>query len=521
MAFSTRNKTHVGGIRSLTRDPTVIDAERLRSIDAQIKQLFIGSESCETMNFALTGTHCAIVDSVTFVDASAGNMTVLLPDATPLRTQSHVENGRGLLKVFVMTTAPGAFTCQILPDTPAAGMDVTLDGLNQTALYMWESTGWVLIASTGTSASAPEPLWETLLAGNTTYGAGLPAGASMLGLEYRLDLEAHAPFTEPGIYSAVAAVAGANGNAFEIRGHATTGAGFTGGSMTVAAGDTNAGFGGIISIEGGDASTTGFGGAAVIRGGTSNTGPAGSVTVSGGNSSGVLGSPGGAIIQGGNSGAGNSGGGGVVISGGLATGTGNSGPVTINASGVAPGIGTGTDININGGGSSGGPGGKITISTANIAGPGASGAISLVTGNVTGAGANGRITFEAGNGLGATPNIVNGTTGPIATNGNRVCHFASQQSSPPTVSAGVGGIAAGSSDMAGVITAVQVGAVGATLQYRQLWAAGVVPWVVATCLGANAVPVSVVARTNAGFQVIHGHNAPIDISFIAIGPTHA
>jgi hypothetical protein len=469
MAFSTRNKTHVGGIRSLTRDPTVIDSERLRSIDAQIKQLFIGSESCETMNFALTGTHCAIVDSVTFVDASAGNMTVLLPDATPLRTQSHVENGRGLLKVFVMTTAPGAFTCQILPDTPATGMDVTLDGLNQTALYMWESTGWVLIASTGTSASAPEPLWETLLAGNTTYGAGLPAGASMVGLGYRLDLEPHAPFALPGIYSANPA-AGADGEDFEIVGDACTGAFF----------------GGDVRITGGGATT----------------GTGGGVAISGANASAAGGSGGPASLSSGLSGGGNGSGGGINIQAGQGSGTGPSGNIFISANGPNSGSATGTSINLTTGGSTTGAAGKITCLTADTGGAGAPGRITTSCGRNT-------VTGE------------NGTHGLIAAGATFACHYAVQQQNAPTVSAGVGALAAGSSDTCGGITGVQAGAVGCTIAYRVPWAVGVVPWVVASMVGATAGTVTVSARTNTGFQVVHGNvGGPADINYIAMGPTH-
>lgn len=159
MAFSARGKQDIGGGRSLLDKPRIIDAERLRSIDAQLKQLFLGAEQPEVMTVADTGNHCAIVDSVTYLDASGGNMTILIPDANLLqRIESNVEAGQGLLKLFVMTTAPGAFSCTVQPDTPGAAMATTFTGLGQTALYVWSSVaggGWRLLSSTVATAAPP------------------------------------------------------------------------------------------------------------------------------------------------------------------------------------------------------------------------------------------------------------------------------------------------------------------------------------------------------------------------------
>lgn len=486
---STRTKYDLGAaFTSGSRNQAVSvprgNIQSLYTVEAQIPQFFLGGSEPEVIRGDALGTtvQASLVESTTYINASAAGTVsffIDLPSPTGSLTQS--ANNAGLMKLFVMSAQPAAgAVVTIRPQLPVATMNAVLSTANETTLYMWDGSSWSIVSNTG-SGSGVEPLWETLVAGNTTYGAGALTGNSIVGLQFRADLENHAPFADAGIHSAIAAGA-SDGLPFEIIGAPTT-----------------TGLGGNITIQGGRTNSGTSGGVAIRSGVVNTTGTAGNVVVNASNAA-----------------AGNGAGGGVTITAGQGVGAGNNGNIFINGNGPAPGTGSGTSISVSSSGANSGNGGAINIDTAGCV-TGNVGDIAMRTGDTAGAGLLGNITMRPG-GNTATRSLA--AAGLLATDANHSCHFAAQQSTAPTVSAGIGAIGAGSSDMAGVITGVQAGGVGATILYNNAWAVGVVPFVVASMTGATAGSVTVTARTNIGFQVTHTNvGGPVDICYMSVGPT--
>lgn len=201
---STRSILEVGGGRML-REPRNISSiiasfEHMRATTGAITQAAFGAAAPEVMRSAAP-SDCSLVETVTFIDVAtaAAPMTISIPAPTAARTG--VDNPTGMFKLFVMTTAPGFFTATVTPTNPGASQSVLLTAQYQTALYVCTGTAWQLVATTGTTSAIPaETLAATLRAGQNTYDATSPAGFSMLGLDYGLDLETHINIC-PGIFS--------------------------------------------------------------------------------------------------------------------------------------------------------------------------------------------------------------------------------------------------------------------------------------------------------------------------------
>lgn len=127
------------------KQPHTGDIERLRTIDAQVKQLFLGEGSPEVL--AVNGT-CTLVDAITYVSAAAGSITVTLPDGSD-RTLSQANLDVGLIKVFTMTTTPAAGqTVTVAPTTPGATANTVLTARGDGVSYVWTGTvnGWSRVA---------------------------------------------------------------------------------------------------------------------------------------------------------------------------------------------------------------------------------------------------------------------------------------------------------------------------------------------------------------------------------------
>lgn len=410
MAFSARSKQDLGGGRSLLDKPRIIDAERLRSIDAQLKQLFLGAEQPEVMSVAQNGTHCAIVDSVTYLDASGGNTTILIPDAnSPQQSQSNVEFGQGLLKLFVMTTSPGAFSCIVQPDTPGVAMSTTFTGIGQTALYMWSSVaggGWRLISATA-GAAAANTLARVLVAGNETFDGLNPAGNSINGTAYSLALDT--AFAPAGITSTVVAAAAPSN--LQLISQASTNN--SGGTVRIIGGaSTNASGGGALVTGGASTSAAAGqnGGAVVITSGANNGAASSTGTASLASANSALGASGDVAMRSGVSAAGS---GDVVVESGNDTGAGTSGTLILRTGASATAL-SGDFLATTGNGTTSG---NLTFSSSGtIQVGGATGQITITSGNVNpGGGAlaintTGGLTLQTGGlGLAATAN----TTGSI------------------------------------------------------------------------------------------------------------
>jgi len=131
----------------------LVTADRLRTHDAQVKQLYVGSDTASQDLLQFGGaTTASLVESTSLIDASAGNVAVTLPMPTQTLTESEL-TAVGLMKVFVMTTVPGlGFSATIVPVNQFGPQPAEATSLNQqwqTATYMWSETGWSLVATTG------------------------------------------------------------------------------------------------------------------------------------------------------------------------------------------------------------------------------------------------------------------------------------------------------------------------------------------------------------------------------------
>jgi hypothetical protein len=462
---SSRSILEVGGGRML-REPRNVSSilasfEHMRATTGAITLASWGAAAPEVMRSAAP-SDCSLVETVTFIDVAtaAAPMTISIPAPTAARTG--VDNPTGMFKLFVMTTDPNPFTATITPTVPGITQSVILGAQYQTALYICTGTAWQLVATTGTPAGAiGETLAATLRSGNDTYDLTSPAGFSILGLNYGLDLETHINIC-PGIFS-VETLDAAPGTDFRIIADgSTTG---PGGDVYVAAGQTDTGTGGDAFLQGGSVVTTGDGGSANVVGG--------------------------------NGGLPNGSGGRVHIIDGIPNGSGTGGGVLIESASNAD-LGSAGAVEILAGtGGSAGNAGSVFIQAGASTSAFEGGRIQLLPGLATTNGVKpGDVVMIPQTDGAAT---LTSCFGMHATGASTATHFVAQQVTAPTIAGGAAPtVGAGSSDTAGVLGGIDANT-NVTVTYHKAYPAGSRPFVVLTPGVATTTPVWIVSISNTGF----------------------